>query len=199
MSIQDLQPPMLLPLLARGRHGAARNGACFMELASMLAGERWSDRPSCTHPLLAAVARYVNDYTSDEARQRLAVLIPSVIGLTSDEPHLDARIALRCATTALPLVRAERQRAMTLAALTASGMLADLNGQPTAPTELSVTQERFRDRIAPSIVSDAIKGIAQARVQDPDLILHDLLVGTIEDCRTQIRHGSQAIAAAGLQ
>ncbi len=35
-----------------------------MELASYLAGERWSDHPACTHPLLAAVARDVNDYTS---------------------------------------------------------------------------------------------------------------------------------------
>ncbi len=28
-----------------------------MELASYLAGERWSDHPACTHPLLAEAAR----------------------------------------------------------------------------------------------------------------------------------------------
>ena len=30
-----------------------------MEFASFLAGERWSDHPACTHPLLAGVARDV--------------------------------------------------------------------------------------------------------------------------------------------
>ena len=48
-----------------------------MELASLLAGEPWSDHPACTHPLLAAVARHVNDHTSDGGRQRLTELIPS--------------------------------------------------------------------------------------------------------------------------
>ena len=33
-----------------GRHRNPRKGACFMEMASFLAGERWSDHPQCTHP-----------------------------------------------------------------------------------------------------------------------------------------------------
>ena len=64
-----------------------------MELASYLAAERWSAYPACTHPLLAALAREVNDHTSDAGLPRLAVLAPSVIGLTGDDPRLDARIA----------------------------------------------------------------------------------------------------------
>jgi hypothetical protein len=71
-----------------------------MELASLLAGERWSDHPACTHPLLAAVARHVNDHTSDVGRQRLADLIPSVIGLTGDD---------RTSTLALPCGRPRRR------------------------------------------------------------------------------------------
>ena len=57
MSHQYVQPPDLLPILSPGRHRSPRTGACFMELASLLAGEPWSDHPACTHPLLAAVAR----------------------------------------------------------------------------------------------------------------------------------------------
>jgi hypothetical protein len=94
MSHQDVQPPDLLPILSPGRHRSPRTGACFMELASLLAGQRWSDHPACTHPLLAALARHVNDYTSDAGRQRLAELIPSVIGLTGADLHIDARTAL---------------------------------------------------------------------------------------------------------
>ena len=105
--------PELVPILSRGKHRNPRKGACFMEMASFLAGERWSDHPRCTHPLLASVARLTNDLTSDAERWRLAELIPSVIGLTTDDPRADARIALRCATTALPIAnRDELQSAV---------------------------------------------------------------------------------------
>ena len=53
MSKAQPQLPDLLPVLSRGKHRNPRKGACFMELASYLAGERWSDHPACTHPLLA--------------------------------------------------------------------------------------------------------------------------------------------------
>ena len=127
--VTSFRLPDSVPMLSQGKHRNPRKGACFMELASVLAGERWSDHPACTHPLLAALARHVNDYTSDAGRRRLAELIPSVIGLTSDDPRVDARIALRCAMTALPVVSAERQRVMAVSVLTADRVLADLDGQ----------------------------------------------------------------------
>jgi hypothetical protein len=196
----------MLPLLSPGKHRNPRKGACFMELASFLAGDRWCDRPACTHRMLAAVARYVNDCTTDAGRQRLATLIPSVIGLTSDDLRVDAQITLRCATTALPVVSYERQPAMAVAILTAERLLADLDGRPgEAMQERSEraladvphaaqwaerftdrrapTPETFRRRNAPSVVSCAIIGIAQACTPDPDAILHDLLRGAIDDCR----------------
>src|ERR671919_2618614 len=120
---ENIQQPPLLPILSRGKHRSPRRGACFMEFASLLAGERWSDHPACTHPLLAAVARHVNDHTSDEARPRLALLIPSVIGLTSDDLHVDARVALRCARAALPVAAAERQRVMAGAGVGGGGVV----------------------------------------------------------------------------
>jgi len=43
-----------------------------MELASYLADERWSAYPACTHPLLAALARDVNDHTGDKGLARPA-------------------------------------------------------------------------------------------------------------------------------
>ena len=114
-----------------------------MELASLLAGERWSDHPACTHPLLAALARHVNDHTSDAGRQRLAELIPSVIGLTGADLHIDARIALESATMALPVVEANRQRVLAVSVLTCDRILAELDGR--APGAL---QERSRRALA---------------------------------------------------
>jgi hypothetical protein len=199
------QPPQLLPVLSRGRHRNPRKGACFMEFASLLAGERWSDDPPCTHPLLAAVARHVNDHTTDAGRSRLAELIPSVIGLTGDDPRIDALIALRAATVALPLVAAEKQHVMAVAVLASERFLADLDGRPAgdlgprsraalaqAPaaatwarrfsTGARPTTERFRRHTAPSIVRGAVEGIARACIPDPDAVLRELLVESIADC-----------------
>lgn len=202
--------PDQLPILSRGKHRNPRKGACFMELASYLAGERWSDHPACTHPLLAALARQVNDRTSDDGRQRLAVLIPAVIGLTSDDPHVDARIALRCARTALPVVAAERQRVMAVGILSCERVLDGLDRRPEgtledasrqalerAPfaarwarrlvEEVPVSPSAFRGRAAPHIVSSAVDGIARACIPDRDGLLHDLLAEAISESRQWIQ------------
>jgi hypothetical protein len=120
--------PELVPQLSRGKHRNPRKGACFMELASYLAGERWSDHPPCTHPLLATLARLVNDHTTDAGRAELVELVPSVIGVTSDDPHLDVRLALRAATTALPVAAAERQRVLAVSIYAAERAGAELDG-----------------------------------------------------------------------
>ena len=205
MSHPYVQPPDLFPILSPGKHRNPRTGACFMELASLLAGERWSDHPACTHPLLAAVARHVNDHTSDAGRQRLAELIPSVIGLTGDDLHIDARMALRSATMALPVVAAGRQRVMAVSVLTCERVLADLDGRPAGRLEeqsrlalakapqatewapqftrrVRPSTKGFRRQAAPTIVQDAVQGIAQACVPDPDGMLRGLLVQAIEVC-----------------
>src|SRR6266511_6291080 len=158
VSTDDTQLPTLLPLLSRGKHRNPRKCACFMELASLLAGERWSDHPACTHPLLAAVARHVNDYTSDAGRPRLTGLIPSVIGLTGDDLHIDVRIALRSATTALPVVAAERQRVMAVSVLTCERVLADLDGRAVGSLE---EQSRLGD--IPEVDGCAVRVIVRMR------------------------------------
>lgn len=66
-----------------------------MEYASFLAGEPFSDQPGCTHPLLAELARMVNDSVSDAGRQRLLPLVPAVIGRTSDDPRVAALLVQR--------------------------------------------------------------------------------------------------------
>ena len=199
-------PPELMPILSRGRHRNSRKGACFMEMASVLAGEKWSDHPKCTHPLLADLARHVNDATSDDNRHQLAVLIPEVVGLNSDDLRVDARIALRCATTALPVAAQERQNALAVSVLTADCVLAGLEGRPvgdltpesraaleSAPQAATwarefvrrgggVTEKGFRRHAGPGTVRLSIHGIAEACVPDPDAILRRLLADAIADC-----------------
>ncbi|WP_230466343.1 hypothetical protein [[Actinomadura] parvosata] len=199
-----------MPVLSRGRHRNPKRGACFMELASYLAGERWSDHPACTHPLLAALARLVNDNTSDESRAKLVRLVPSIIGLASDDLRVDAQIALRCATTALPVAAAERQLALAVSVLAAEEMLARLDGAPSGRlSERSrraleevphaadqarrfsraarITEKGFRRYAAPNAVQLAVVGIVQACIPDPDALLRELLEETINECSALIR------------
>lgn len=71
-----------------------RRGACFMKLASYLAGEWWSDDPACTHPLLAALAPRCQRLHLRRRPAALAGLVPSVIGLAGED------LAHRCADRA---------------------------------------------------------------------------------------------------
>ena len=66
-------------VLRRLRHVSPYGGGCLMEVASVLAGGRWTDRPDCVDPVLAAAARAVNDRTSDSRRARLLALAPWLI------------------------------------------------------------------------------------------------------------------------
>ena len=210
MSAKDIQSPDFMPVLGRGKHRSPRKGACFMEFASYLAGERWSDHPSCTHPLLARLARLINDYTSDANRQHLVELVPSVVGLTSDDERVDLRIALRAAITALPVVAEERQRTMALTVVVANRLLAMVDGRPGSDLEdasrkalarvpmaarwayehafaMPVSLRGFRRRGAPAAVLYAVDGIAKACIPEPEGLLRDLLAGAIDDCAAAVR------------
>jgi hypothetical protein len=210
VSTRENRSPDFLPVLGRGKHRNPRKGACFMEFASYLAGERWSDHPSCTHPLLARLARLINDYTSDAERQHLVGLVPSVVGLTSDDVRVDLRIAVRAALTALPVVAEERQRTMALTLVVANRLLATLDGRPNGDLEepsrqalarapfaarwayehaasMPVSLRGFRRRGAPAAVLYAVDGIAKACIPDPEGVLRELLAAAIADCDATVR------------
>lgn len=87
--------PDFLPSLAAGAHDSGDGEACVMEYVSLLAGEGWSDRPECTHPLLAHEARTVNDELGDRDRHLLVPLIGRLFGTTEDTPELTLRLRLR--------------------------------------------------------------------------------------------------------
>jgi hypothetical protein len=151
------------------------------------------------------VSRLVNDLTSDAHRARLSALIPCVIGLTSDDPRVDARIALRCATAALPIAAAEDQNVMAVAVLAAERALAELEERSpdrledesraalaSAPLAAKwarsfgggggdVSIDQFRRFAAPNIVRFAVPAVAKACVPDPDDRLYALLVACIHD------------------
>lgn len=192
-----------LPLLGRGKHRNPRKGACFMELASYLAGERWSDSPACTHRMLAHMARLVNDFTDDASRPQLAPLIPSVIGLQSDDPRWDYELALLAAARALPIAAEPSQRSLAVGMLACERLYAEVEGRRTdsltARTRAAFAHvplaegwaRRFIETSNPNgarspaatVIEYATRSIAFACVSDPDERLRGLLVEGIELCR----------------
>lgn len=115
--------PDFMPVLSRGAHDNPKQGACFMEFASYLAGEKFSDRPVCADPMLTEVAQRVNDSLSDTDRQKLLPLIPRVIGTRQPEgvdvKALYVRLACWAARQVLDLVP-EKGRWKAVAAIEAA-------------------------------------------------------------------------------
>lgn len=82
--------------LSSGPHASPDDGVCVMELASMLAGEPFSDRPRSVCRVVGALLRGVNDRVDDETRQRLYRYAAEAVGTSGDAAATEARLA-RCA------------------------------------------------------------------------------------------------------
>ena len=70
--------------LSPGKHYSPDDGACVMELASMLAGESFNDHPASVCPVIGSLLRAYNDSVGDEARQDLYRYASSVVGTRAD-------------------------------------------------------------------------------------------------------------------
>jgi hypothetical protein len=176
-----------------------------MEFASFMAGEPWSDHPTCTHPLLASLAREVNDRLSDDGRTRIVALIPDVIGVVGDDRIIDVTIAVHAAVAALPVAAFERQKSLAVALLRCERELAAfpedsrrhlstqiraaLADTPDAALWAESFTARswgkFQDfsRTAQHIVHLAVSGIAEACVRDVDDRLIAVLADGVHDVR----------------
>lgn len=112
--------PDFVPVLSGGKHQALTEGACAMEMVAYLAGEPHSDHPACTNPVLAGLARNVNDYSDDAVRQRLAPLLPSLIGTNDGDRVVGVRLGVWCALEVVDLLEDEALLGLVLDAIYAA-------------------------------------------------------------------------------
>ncbi len=205
--------PELVPVLSPGKHRNPRKGACFMEFASYLAGEKWSDQPACTHPLLAGLARLVNDNVTDDTRVTMVELVPRVVGLNSTDSRLHAAICIRAASIALPLSPRAHQRALAVGLLACERYLEET--ETTLPEEfgpligdafaqapsaeqwargfrrgLTTHPKHFARRAAPRIVLNSVDGVVRSVSTDSDTVLRRMLAESIGDCERLISAGT---------
>ena len=74
------EPTFQTVQLKRGGHLSPDHGACVMELASMLAGEPFTDHPRSVCPVIASFLRGYNDALSDADRCELYPYAAMVVG-----------------------------------------------------------------------------------------------------------------------
>ena len=203
-----------IPVLSRGRHRTPRRGACFMELASLLAGERWSDHPSCTHPLLGQLAREVNDLTSDAERQQLLPLISSVVGRRGDD-RTWVKVAVAVAAHDIVDLPEPTQRVLAGGLLQADQLCADAGSELVATrVEARLALERipgavawverlgvrgrinartFAKHCAPTMVRCTVDGVVTSGSPDRDRRLRALLEVGIAHCAVPDRSTPQRV------
>lgn len=179
-----------VPILERGWHPDPAAGGCFMEYASRLAGERWSDHPACTHPALAELARLVNDAASPAARRRLARLVPDVIGVQGTDPDLTPLLVLHC-LAGLSAVRGDGSSPVQRAR--AGRRLARLAGGGAAARCCRLTDVLYRAGPARRVFARAAWRLGSGADADDRLV--ELLAGAVAIARRRLL---PAAAPAGL-
>lgn len=204
--------PDVMPRLSAGRHRNPRRGACFMEFASYLAGERWSDHPACTDRTLSALARGVNDLVSDERRGELVEHIPRVVDLRGGD-EVGFVVAIRAGITALPVASMERQRVLAAGIIALCALLESrgvpshgirdeaqraLDEVPDAArwarahvASIPARARRFDTLSCELVVATAVVGAARACIDDPDAVLIRMLTGAIGDAERLVEPTAQ--------
>jgi hypothetical protein len=107
--------------LSSGKHASPQQGACVMELASMLAGEPFTDRPATACPVIGSFLRAYNDSVDDHRRQDLYGYAARVVGSRAGIIVQRDR-AERLAAWALEVQRRRWTRFLPLARLRTIGL-----------------------------------------------------------------------------
>lgn len=79
--------------LSKGKHTSPEDGACVMELASMLSGEPFTDHPASVCPVIGSFLRSYNDSVDERRRQSLYEYASRVVGSRATLRVQEARAA----------------------------------------------------------------------------------------------------------
>jgi hypothetical protein len=140
--------------LGPGRHPRPGKIVCVMELASMLAGERFGDRPVSVCPVIGAILRVYNDNVDDRRRQDLYRFAADAV-----DTRRDYRVQRRRADAAIEWALDRYRRS---------------GGKLPAPPD----PEGMRDEIACYVVGAMVdRGSARGRFSDED---HGAIVALLE-------------------
>jgi hypothetical protein len=180
-----------MELLGPGAHADPRHGSNVLELASVLAGDRWSANPESVHPALAAAADTVNDLLTDGRRRLLVPLAPWLLGTNSADPRIWPAIAGVCIRAAMPSVPASDLSRLLADLDRARTWLADLNSPRRGRRHGDQARRRDRRWAMRAGCSALARVAASADPEDADATLCQALVNCINECRRLA--GKQAV------
>ena len=184
MNEDSVVVPAGLPVLSRGAHRHPGLGSCMMEYVSVLAGEPFGDHPSCTHPVLAQLARKVNDRIGDRMRARLALLAPELVGTAGTHPGIIPAVLVRCAEAGVAVDPEnrwlQRLRRRELARLTRWTDPPGSGIRFGARHRLVALSQRRRVGVVFTSVADILDRL---KVPDRDERMCVLLEHAVNDCR----------------
>jgi len=153
--------------LSKGKHASPSEGACVMELASMLAGEPFSDRPASVCPVIAGFMRAYNDRVDDDRRQDLYRYAAEVVG-TREAPEVEHARERRCLEWA-ELMRRQRRRPLRWVARSGPGSVDRRLGLDAAGTYAarSIRRHGERTHAAALALIDELIAMGRAPVAQP--------------------------------
>ncbi|HZV72618.1 MAG TPA: hypothetical protein VFF79_02775 [Conexibacter sp.] len=148
--------------LSKGKHASPGEGACVMELASMLGGEPFSDRPASVCPVIAGFMRAYNDRIDDERRQDLYRYAAEVVNTrsTSEVEHARERRCLEWAEA----TRRQRRRPLRWMGRGGPGSVDRRLGLDAAGTFAARSIRRHGDRTHVAALALVDELIAMGRV-----------------------------------
>ncbi len=141
--------------LSRGRHRSPEDGACVMEVASMLKGRRFSDRVYCVDPAIMAFLWGYHDHISDDLRQKDLYRVAGVVLDTRRDDELAARRAEMCRIWALQAQAVSRRR---------------------LPFPIRFRRRRESDAL---LFDCELAGLATARLARADTVWHNRTLGFV--------------------
>jgi hypothetical protein len=169
--------------LARGKHPSPAAGACVMELASMLAGEPFTDRPASVCPVIGAFLRSYNDAIDDRRRQDLYRYASAAVG-----SRASAEVTRRRAERCLDELRALRR-----------WPLGTLVAPRTLPDSLPA-MERIAGRLARELHRSGIGSHARAqRIADVMLAMGPEPAAEREPAVTRVSGSGRSRAGAAAR
>jgi hypothetical protein len=186
----DALPPDGLPVLSRGRHARAEEGACLMEYVSVIAGEPFSDHPGCVEPLLVRLAWAVNDTAPPPVRARLVHFAPRLIGTRNDSPKTAPTLLTACIEAVASVVDLEQDAYLVAARARAGRRLAKLE-QRASGRRVRWADKRYRRWHADDVLRECVRLTAtEAPNSLPKLL--EAALESVED----VKNATPAKAAA---
>ncbi|HXT88224.1 MAG TPA: hypothetical protein VN714_03095 [Trebonia sp.] len=176
-------PVIAMELLEQGTHADPRHGSNVLELASVLAGDRWSANPDSVHPALAAAADAVNDLLTDERRRLLVPLAPWLLGTNSADSRVWPAVASVCIRAATPSAT-EPDLSRLLAELDrARTWFAGLDAPHRSRRRGDLARLRDRQWALRASCSALARVAASADPESADTALCQALVNCVNECR----------------